>query len=73
MAENIDVATAQAAANSGVTAEVIKRKLEQTLGATYVEIEDMSGMYYFWLISLVSTYQWLSCTCCILKESYVVF
>ncbi|KAF1848490.1 bola domain-containing protein [Cucurbitaria berberidis CBS 394.84] len=33
----------QDAASSGVTPDAIKRKLETELGATWVEIEDMSG------------------------------
>lgn len=33
--------------NSGVTMEGIKRKLEEGLGATHVEIEDLSGKYLF--------------------------
>ncbi|KAF2240743.1 bola-like protein [Trematosphaeria pertusa] len=42
-AARTDAEAEQAAASSGVTPEAIKRKLEQGLGATYVEIEDMSG------------------------------
>jgi hypothetical protein len=45
MSENTDNATTQAAASSGVTLDGIKTKLEQALGATHVEIEDMSGKY----------------------------
>lgn len=44
-AARTDAEAEQAAASSGVTPEAIKRKLEQGLGATYVEIEDMSGMF----------------------------
>lgn len=44
--------TAQASAGggvvtSGVTMEGIKAKLESGLGATHVEIADLSGMYDF--------------------------
>jgi hypothetical protein len=31
-------------ATSGITMEGLKKKLEEGLGATYVEIEDLSGM-----------------------------
>jgi hypothetical protein len=33
-------------ATSGVTMDGLKKKLEEGLGATYVEIEDLSGMSY---------------------------
>ena len=32
-------------ATSGVTMEGLERKLKEGLGATYVEIEDLSGTY----------------------------
>jgi hypothetical protein len=38
-----DVATAPA--SSGVTPEGIEKKLKEGLGAVYVEIADLSGMY----------------------------
>jgi hypothetical protein len=49
MSARTDEEAAQVQASSGVTSgvtmDLIKRKLEDGLGATYVEIEDMSGMY----------------------------
>ena len=47
-------------ATSGVTMEGLKKKLEEGLGATYVEIEDLSGMLcslfviYCYIMSIVS-------------------
>jgi hypothetical protein len=38
-------------ATSGVTMEDLKKKLEDGLGATHVEIEDLSGKLVFYLIS----------------------
>jgi hypothetical protein len=47
--ENLDKMSAQdaatAPASSGVTPEGIERKLKEGLGAVYVEIADLSGMY----------------------------
>lgn len=43
MSAKTDDEAAQVAASSGVTPEAIKTKLETELGATWVEIEDMSG------------------------------
>ncbi|KAF2115250.1 bola protein [Lophiotrema nucula] len=43
MAANTDTAAQQNAANSGVTIEGLKEKLERELAAEYVEIEDLSG------------------------------
>ncbi|KAF1973342.1 bola-like protein [Bimuria novae-zelandiae CBS 107.79] len=43
MSARTDAEAASNAASSGVTPEGIKGKLEQGLGATHVEIEDMSG------------------------------
>ena len=45
MSAQNDADAAQVAANSGITIEGIKKKLEQVLQASHVEIEDMSGMY----------------------------
>jgi hypothetical protein len=47
MSARTDDEAARTAASSGVTPEVIKQKLESGLGATWVEIEDMSGMFFF--------------------------
>ncbi|KAJ4312593.1 hypothetical protein N0V94_007365 [Neodidymelliopsis sp. IMI 364377] len=43
MSARTDDEAARTAASSGVTPEGIKQKLESGLGATWVEIEDMSG------------------------------
>lgn len=43
MSARTDAEATQTAANSGITPEGIKQKLEEGLGATHVEIEDMSG------------------------------
>ena len=43
MSAKADTDAAQEAASSGITPEALKKKLEEGLGATYVEIEDMSG------------------------------
>ncbi|KAI1608674.1 bola domain protein [Exophiala viscosa] len=43
MAAQTDTAAAETAASSGVTPETLSEKLKQTIGATYVSIEDMSG------------------------------
>jgi stress-induced morphogen len=43
MSARTDDEAARNAATSGVTPDAIKQKLEQGLGATHVEIEDMSG------------------------------
>ncbi|KAF1930263.1 bola domain-containing protein [Didymella exigua CBS 183.55] len=43
MSARTDDEAARNAASSGVTPEAIKQKLMETLGATHVEIEDMSG------------------------------
>lgn len=45
MSARTDDEAARNAATSGVTPEAIKQKLESNLGATHVEIEDMSGTY----------------------------
>ena len=47
MSARTDDEAVRNAANSGVTPEAIKQKLEANLGATHVEIEDLSGMYCF--------------------------
>lgn len=44
MSARTDTEAAQTAANSGITPDAIKSKLEEGLGATHVEIEDMSGV-----------------------------
>jgi hypothetical protein len=44
MSARTDDEAARNAASSGVTPEAIKQKLVENLGATHVEIEDMSGM-----------------------------
>ncbi|KAJ4992632.1 BolA-like protein [Stagonosporopsis vannaccii] len=43
MSARTDDEAARNAASSGVTPEAIRQKLETNLGATHVEIEDMSG------------------------------
>jgi hypothetical protein len=43
MSAKTDADAAQEAASSGITPTVIKKRLEEGLGATHVEIEDMSG------------------------------
>lgn len=43
MSARTDAEAAQVQASSGVTVEGLKSKIEEQLGATYVEIEDMSG------------------------------
>ncbi|ORY01349.1 bola protein [Clohesyomyces aquaticus] len=43
MSARTDSEAAQAQASSGVTPESLKKKLKEQLGATYVEVEDMSG------------------------------
>lgn len=43
MSANTNTDAAQAAAASGITPYVIRKRLEEGLGATHVEIEDMSG------------------------------
>jgi hypothetical protein len=43
MSARTDTEAASEAASSGVTPDVIKQRLEEGLGATHVEIEDMSG------------------------------
>lgn len=45
MSARTDTEAAQTQSSSGVTPESIKTKLETALGATYVEIEDMSGRF----------------------------
>jgi len=45
MSARTDDEAARNAASSGVTPDAIKQKLEQNLGATHVEIEDMSGKF----------------------------
>lgn len=42
-AAETDTSAAMAAASSGVTPESLEAKLKDTLGATFVSIEDMSG------------------------------
>lgn len=44
MSARTDSEAVQNASNSGVTPAAIKQRLEEGLGATHVEIEDMSGM-----------------------------
>lgn len=48
MSARTDSDAAQTAANSGITPDAITQKLYEGLGATHVEIEDMSGMYFLW-------------------------
>ncbi|KAF2267393.1 bola-like protein [Lojkania enalia] len=43
MSARTDTQAQQVQASTGVTVEGLKAKLERDLGATYVEIEDMSG------------------------------
>ncbi|KAF2746935.1 bola-like protein [Sporormia fimetaria CBS 119925] len=43
MSARTDTEAAQVQATSGVTIEGLRQKLEEQLGATYVEIQDMSG------------------------------
>lgn len=43
MSARTDLEATQNAANSGITPQAIKQKLQEGLGATHVEIEDMSG------------------------------
>ncbi|KAL1596271.1 hypothetical protein SLS59_007970 [Nothophoma quercina] len=43
MSARTDDEAARNAASSGVTPESIKQKLESSLGAVHVEIEDLSG------------------------------
>ncbi|KAL2400983.1 hypothetical protein ABEF95_000821 [Exophiala dermatitidis] len=43
MAAQTDTSAAIAAASSGITPETLAQKLRDTLGATHVQIEDMSG------------------------------
>jgi hypothetical protein len=43
MSARTDTEASQVQASTGVTVEGLKSKLEQHLGATHVEIEDMSG------------------------------
>lgn len=45
MSARTDDEAARVQATSGVTMEGLKRKLEEGLGATYVEIEDLSGTF----------------------------
>lgn len=46
MSARTDDEAARNAASSGVTPELIKQKLESSLGATHVEIEDLSGTFF---------------------------
>lgn len=43
MSARTDAEAAQVQATSGVTMEALEKKLKEQLGATFVEIEDMSG------------------------------
>ncbi|PVI00542.1 bola-like protein [Periconia macrospinosa] len=43
MSGTTDAEATQAGTSSGVTPDAIKAKLEEKLGATHVEIEDLSG------------------------------
>ncbi|CAI6334623.1 unnamed protein product [Periconia digitata] len=43
MSGSNDVDVGQSAASSGVTPDAIKAKLEEKLGATHVQIDDLSG------------------------------
>lgn len=47
MSARTDAEATNVQAMSGVTMEGLKKKLEEGLGATYVEIEDLSGMSQF--------------------------
>lgn len=46
MSARTDSDAMEVQATSGVTAEAIREKLVRQLGATHVEIEDMSGMLF---------------------------
>ncbi|KAI9727294.1 MAG: hypothetical protein M1828_006913 [Chrysothrix sp. TS-e1954] len=43
MSARTDVEASQTQASTGITPETLKQKLEDSLGATHVDIEDMSG------------------------------
>jgi hypothetical protein len=45
MSARTDEEATNVQATSGVTMEGLERKLKEGLGATYVEIEDLSGTY----------------------------
>ena len=45
MSARTDDEAARNAASSGVTPEALRAKLESGLGATHVEIQDMSGTF----------------------------
>jgi hypothetical protein len=44
MSASADTEAAEVQASSGVTPETLKEKLIEQLGATHVEVEDMSGI-----------------------------
>lgn len=48
MSARTDSEATEVQKTSGVTVEGLKSKLEQQLGATYVEIEDMSGEFFIY-------------------------
>jgi len=55
MSAKTDTDAAQEAASSGITPEGIRTRLEEGLGATHVEIEDMSGRFDGFLMNGTST------------------
>ena len=61
MSARTDAEATNVQATSGVTMEGLKKKLEEGLGATYVEIEDLSGMSQFSIQS--KTWGLLCCGC----------
>jgi hypothetical protein len=63
MSARTDDEAARNAANSGVTPESIKQKLESSLGATYVEIEDLSGTLHNHDVSLLLHLSGIKCCC----------
>lgn len=53
MSARTDDEAARNAASSGVTPESIKQKLESSLGAVHVEIEDLSGTLLLLYIDII--------------------
>ena len=53
MSARTDTEAETNAADSGVTAESIERKLRDVLGAEYVEIADLSGKLFYFSRALV--------------------
>lgn len=50
MSARTDTEAAQVQATSGVTMEKLKSKIEEQLGATHVEIKDMSGKDSYFIV-----------------------